>query len=95
MEIETTTVETKNTLIIHFPTNQSRKDFIGKLDRLFQVEGNDLEDYSELHSLKKYITYDLPDLHPYPFTENILFDYLYNGQPFPKYIDYPFYEGEK
>ena len=38
------------TLIINFPNDQSRIDFVGKLDRLWAVEGNDLEDYSALHS---------------------------------------------
>jgi hypothetical protein len=93
MSIETTTITTENVLVIQFPNKQSRIDFIGKLDRLFQVEGNDLGDYSELHSLRKYITYKVPDENPNCFTENILFDYYYNGQPFSKNTkNYRFYE---
>ena len=77
-------MSTYKSLIINFPNDQSRIDFIGKLDRLWAVEGNDLEDYSALHSSQRSIRYQLPDSFVESFSSTELFNYYYNGVPFGK-----------
>ncbi len=78
-------MSTNKSLIINFPNDQSRIDFVGKLDRLWAVEGNDLEDYSALHSSQRSIRYQLPDSCLIgEVKETDLFNYFYNGVPFGK-----------
>ena len=48
-------------LIINFPNAETRKDFVGKWDRLFAVEGEDDVHYAELIKQEDNITYEMPD----------------------------------
>ena len=66
------------TIIINFPNESMRTEFVCRIDFLFDTNGWGLDD--ELCEKQDEITYQLPDkLNGYEFQQRGLFNYLANG----------------